>query len=107
MTKKQPAFEVAPWNNPFNDQGWLLFRVGTCHGQWRSTDTAYEILSVINNLPGNGDFKTTLNYFYRSCKRDKKDLVIREVWNKELKEHLVNKKGFKLFNKDEVIKKFT
>lgn len=103
----KPAFMTARWNNPFNDEGWLLFKVGTCHGQWRSTESAYEILSVINDEPGNGDFNTTLEYFYISCRRDKKDLVIRELWNKELKEHLLVKHGFVLFNQDDLIKKFT
>lgn len=103
----KPPFEIAPWNNPLNTDGWLLFRVGTCNGQWRSTDTAYEILSFFNHTPGNGDFDHALEYFYISCKRDKKDLLIREVQNEELKKHLINKRGFALFNTDDVIKKFT
>lgn len=102
----KPLFMVAPWNNPFNNQEWLLFRVGTCYGQWRSTDTDYEILAIANENPGNGDFDTTMEYFYVSCKRDKRNLIIREVWNTAFKKHLINKRGFEKLNKTDVIKRF-
>lgn len=89
----KPPFEVAPWLNPLNTDGWQLFRVGTCEGQWRSTAGTYEILSVVNDQPGNGHFAITMEYFEVSCKRDGKAFVIREVWNDRLAGHLL-KKGF-------------
>lgn len=88
-----PPFESAPWLHPANTDGWQLFRVGTCHGQWRGLPGQYEILSLLNDKPGNGDFGHTMEYFYTSCKRDKMNLLIREVWNDRLAERLI-KTGF-------------
>lgn len=70
------------------------FRVGTCHGLWDSCPTAYLILTVNNEQHGNGHFTDLLEWFEVSCKRDNRDLIIQKVWNKRLKRHLVNKRGF-------------
>lgn len=102
----RPIFEVSTWNNPFNDQGWLLYRVGTVSGQWRSVPGAYEILSFVNDNPGNGDFGHTMDWFEESCKRDGYNLRIREVSNKRLRKHLVEKRGFKLEINYDYIKSF-
>lgn len=102
---EKPPFEVAPWNNPLNDGGWQLFRVGTCNGQWRATPDAYEILSVINDEPGNGHFAVLMEYFEISCKRDNKDFIILEVWNKQLRKHL-GKNGFTCYSGDNFKKSF-
>lgn len=65
----------------YRGTGFLRFRVGTCHGLWRSTDTSYEILAVKNREKGNGHFKEALRWFQKSCVRDGKTLRIRECWN--------------------------
>jgi hypothetical protein len=75
---------------------WLCFRVGTCHGLWRSTDDAYEILAIKNNKQGNGHFDETLQWFESSCRRDGKKLRLYELWNKQLERHLIEKRGFVL-----------
>lgn len=106
MTIDRPEFFSAHWSNPLNDQGWQIFRVGKVSGQWRSTKENYEILSFINDDPGNGDFEHVLSWFYDSCKRDKKNLLIREVWNKRLAKHLISKRGFTYQGKDDLIKRF-
>lgn len=92
MTLTLP-FEVAPWNNPLNFDGWQIFRVGTCQGQWRACEGAYEILGIINEQPGNGHFQETMRWFEQSCQRDGYDFRIREVWNKDLAAKLL-KHGF-------------
>lgn len=101
-------FEVAPWvpliGMPAAEE-YSKFRVGTCEGLWRSTKTSYDILAITNNVPGNGHFNDVLQWFEASCKRDKKDFVIQELWNKDLKEHLLKKRGFKVLKGDDVIKK--
>lgn len=102
----KPAFLSALWNHPLNTEGWQLFQVGTCHGQWRATAAAYEILSILNHYPGNGDFDIALEYFHISCERDHRNLLIREVWNKDLKKHLLDKRGFVPHGTDDVIKRF-
>lgn len=94
------------WDNPFNTEGWQQFLIGTCHGQWISTPTSYDILTVINDQPGNGHFTDVLEWFERSCKRDGKAFRILEVWNKRLSTHLVTKHGFTYQDGDNLIKTF-
>ena len=109
-------FEVAPWQPDARmaellgidlaNDGWMLFRIGTCDGQWRDAGDAYEILSVINSRPGNGHFDDVLEWFEHSCRRDGKRLRIREVENERLKRHLVEKRGFRPEGEDDVVKEF-
>jgi hypothetical protein len=103
--EEKPIFEVAPWNHPLNLDGWLLFRVGTCNGQWMATETAYQILSVVNDQPGNGNFKHTMEYFEASCRRDGKELQILEVSNERLRKHL-EENGFTCYAGDNYTKTF-
>lgn len=97
-------FLSAPWNNPMNDQGWQEFKVGTCKGQWRHTDRGFEILSVINEEPGNGHINDLFEWFEYACRRDKSPLWILEVWNKRFKKHLIEKRGFVAQDDDNVFK---
>ncbi len=112
------SFEVTPWRpdaemakllgvdpNDLVRDGWMLFRIGTCGGQWRCAGDAYEILSVINDRPGNGHFDDVLEWFEQSCRRDGKPLRIREVANERLKRHLMEKRGFRPEG-DDVVKEF-
>lgn len=97
------SFEVAPW--PRMPEGpILLFRVGTCEGQWMTTDEAYCIISIINNDPGNGHLDDVFEWFEASCKRDKKALIVMELMNDVFKKHLLEKRGFTDMGKDNVIK---
>lgn len=99
-------FLSAHWNNPFNTEGWQVFKIGTCDGQWTSTDYSYDILTIINADPGNGHFDDVLEWFEQSCKRDGKALRILEVWNKKLAYHLTTKRGFTYQSNDNLIKRF-
>lgn len=99
------AFETAEWENPHNTQGWIRFRIGTCEGLWRATQTQYQILAVANSDTGNGHFQDVMDWFENSCKRDKKDFAILEVSNPRLKKHLLQKRKFKPHWKDAVVKK--
>ena len=100
-------FLSAHWDNPFNLDGWQVFKIGTCHGQWISTATSYDILTVVNDNIGNGHFEDVLQWFENSCKRDKKDFRILEVWNTMLAKHLMSKRGFTCQKGDDYIKRFT
>ena len=117
-TNHKLHFEIAEWNSFLGKIGWLLsklggkqhwklYRVGTVHGQWIATETAYEILSISNNEPGNGHLDDVFEWFEYSCKRDKKDLIIREFWNNDFKEHCIKKRGFKLYGENDLIKCYT
>lgn len=87
-------FYHGPWDNPFNDEGWTLYRIGTVSGQWRCLQDAYEILSFLNDQPGNGHLQDVFDWFENSCKRDNRDLRILEVGNEPFKKHLIEKRGF-------------
>ena len=117
-TRHRLIFEIAEWNSFLGKIGWLLsklwgkqhwklYRVGTVHGQWIAAETAYEILSFINNEPSNGHLDDVFEWFEYSCKRDKKDLIIREFWNNDFKEHCIKKRGFKLYGENDLIKCYT
>lgn len=122
QTKHDLDFEVAPWNLPewgkqivqmatydksdeYQDIEWKLYRVGTCTGQWRLTPEAYEILSVINDKPGNGHLDDLLEWFEYGCRRSNLPLRIRAFTNDGFKKHLLEKRGFVPFG-DDVEKRF-
>lgn len=94
------------WDKPFNDENWQQFKIGTCVGQWNSTPECYNILTVINEEPGNGHFQDVLDWFENSCRRDKKDLMILELINEQFAFHLVTKQGFTYKDNDNLIKRF-
>ena len=80
------------------------FRIGTCEGLWTSRPAAYVILSVINDKPGNGHFEDVLQWFYHSCRRDRKDLIIEDFFNMDFKRHMIEKRGFKPHGTNDAIK---
>lgn len=95
-------FEAAPW---YATPEFLEFKVGTCYGLWGVTDETYDILVVFNREKGNGHLQDVFDWFENSCRRDKKDLRILEVWNAKFKNHLLTKRGFeKHGEEDDVIK---
>lgn len=83
-------FEIAEWHTP----GYTRFRVGTCEGLWSCNKTHYILVSVVNNVPGNGHLDDVFEWFENSCKRDKKKFMIAELMNDRFKQHLVAKRGF-------------
>lgn len=96
-------FLSAPWHR---DPAWQVFKIGTCNGQWRATRDAYEILTIVNDDPGNGHLADVFEWFENSCKRDNKSLRVREVWNKKFLKYLIRKRGFVRERGDDVIKHF-
>lgn len=95
---------------PFETREWYLskefneFRIGTCEGLWRSKDKYYEILSVVNNDPGNGHLEDVLDWFENSCRRDKYHLKILDIMNEKFKKHLIEKRNFIDIGNDNVLK---
>lgn len=94
-TAHKLAFESSLWHR---SDDFMLFRIGTCHGTWRSTPVSYDILNIINEEPGNGHFEDVLQWFEYSCRRDGKALRILEILQKRFQDHLVNKRGFRAFH---------
>ena len=72
----------------------MMYRIGTCTGQWQSIKDCYVIISVINDCPGNGHFEDVLEWFEFSCKRDNKNLLVVECMNGNFYLHLLSKRGF-------------
>jgi hypothetical protein len=99
-------FYSAYWQNPFNLDHWQVFKIGTCKGQWVATDDSYDIISILNECPGNGHFDDVLEWFENSAKRDHKKLRILSVENKRLASHLVKKRGFTYQRDNNLIKRF-
>lgn len=106
ITEHKLDFLSCHWDNPFNYEGWKLFKIGTCHGQWTATKDSYDILSVINEVPGNGHLNDVFEWFEFACKRDGRSLRVLEVWNKGFAKHLVTKRGFTYQSGDDLIKRF-
>ena len=102
MNAKRPDFLSRHWDNPFNIDGWKEFLVGTCYGTWRFVPGQYEILAIVNSVPGNGDTNHALSWFIESCARDKANLLIREVMNEKFAAKLV-KMGFMYKNDNDLI----
>ncbi len=84
----------------------LMFKIGTCHGQWGHTEDSYYILSIVNNSPGNGHLEDVFQWFENSCKREGVNLLILSCFNEEFYKHLINKKGFVAVDDENVIKIF-
>jgi len=99
------TFEVAPWEFDIGDR-FERFRIGTCGGLWRCKDNEYQILAIDNKEKGNGHLEDVFDWFINSCKRDKKSLVILELWNRRFKKHLMEKRGFKQYHINDLILNF-
>lgn len=72
----------------------LRFRVGTCTGLWGSEKDSYYILAVTNDKPNNGHLDDVFEWFEFSCKRDKKNMLVLQLFNANFYLHLVSKRGF-------------
>lgn len=96
-------FEVTAW---IRSEDFYKFRVGTCHGLWRATETTYDILAIYNDQSGNGHLDDVFQWFSASCRRDGRDLRIMEIMNEDFLRHLIEKRGF-VVEGDHCIKKFT
>lgn len=78
----------------------LLFRVGTCEGQYIILKDSVCILSVINNSPHNGHLDDVFEWFEYSAKSNNINLLVLECMNKKFYNHLVFKRGFSELDKN-------
>lgn len=93
-------FETAPHFMP----EFVNYRVGTCTGIYCYNEKCYMILAVGNDKEGNGHLEDVFDWFINSCIRDKKHLMVLEVWNERFKKHLIEKRGFIPSGEEHVIK---
>jgi hypothetical protein len=95
-------FETAPFYHPSATR----FRVGTCTGIFSCDGDNYIIIGIGNDKQGNGHLQDVFDWFENSCKRDKKNLMVVEIMNKPFMKHLIEKRGFKAIDNNNVIKYF-
>jgi hypothetical protein len=88
------------------DPTFFRFRIGTCTGLWTVEGKAYIIIAVTNSVPGNGHFEDVLEWFENSCRRDRYSLRMAEFFNPRLKQHMIEKRGFHPYGKNDVQKDF-
>jgi hypothetical protein len=103
INKKMPEFK-STHNLPFLcrpyefkiDDGNIYdeFKIGTCVGLWTCSETSYDILSIINKIPGNGHIQDVLDWFENSCKRENFDLRFMEIMNEKFAEKCIKNHGF-------------
>jgi hypothetical protein len=90
-------FEVAPWEpSIYLNTEWARFKIGTMKGLWNHDGFNYQILALENTDKGNGHFQDLFDWFENSCKRDKCNLLILEINNTRLYNHLITKRGFQV-----------
>lgn len=94
------------WDSAFNFDGLQEFKIGTCIGQWTSTKETYDIISIVNDQPGNGHLEDVFEWFENSCKRDKRSLRVLACMNNKFEKHLVYKRGFTYQTDHDLIKRF-
>lgn len=102
-----PPFEDGGlWKNPLViGEGWRHYRVGTCTGAYRDAIQSFEILAIANSKPGNGHVEAMLAYFFKSCEKYSKHVIVKEVINTSLRDKLC-KLGFTCMIDNDYIKRF-
>lgn len=96
-------FEAAEWKR---DKRVMVFRIGTCHGQYGFKKGTLMLISIINETPGNGHLNDVFQWFEFAAKTQGIDLMVCELMNTRFMQHLILKRGFVKFNKVTVIKRF-
>jgi len=104
QTKHNLDFLAAPWHR---DKRVMAFKVGTCHGQYAFIEGKLSLISVINEVPGNGHLDDVFEWFEYAARVQGVDLVITEFFNDRFKEHCLKKRGFSSYGKNDVIKRFS
>ena len=83
------------------DRKWREFHCGSCRGLYKANNKEFEILAV-HNTKRNGDFNKVLDWFERSCLRERYNLSFLKVGNPKLREKLL-RLGF-VGNKEKMVK---
>lgn len=103
ITKHKLDFEAARW--PI-DERIMLFRIGTCEGQYLFVENSICILSVVNSVPGNGHLDDVFEWFEFASKKQGHSLKVLAIMNEGFKKHLIEKRGFVDVGDDNVEKYF-
>lgn len=103
-TKHNLDFLATHWHR---DPRVMVYKVGTCSGQYQFIDGKLVLISVINDQPGNGHLDDVFEWFEFAARSQHVPLVIAEFFNDRFKKHCIDKRGFKQIpGTDNVIKKY-
>jgi hypothetical protein len=91
QTKHNLDFQAAEWKR---DKRIMVFKVGTCHGQYYFSKKGIEIVSIKNDNPGNGHLDDVFEWFEYAARTQHKTLFIREFINYRFMNHCIHKRGF-------------
>lgn len=106
-TTNGQLFYAAPYDRPWNNERFIMFKIGTVNGIWRSDKKAIIVLAVANDKPGNGHLEDFFDWFETACVQAELPLIIQEVGSLEnaafddfkisnrFANYLVQKRGFK------------
>lgn len=72
----------------------MEFHMGTCAGLWASKNTMLSIIAITNDEKGNGHFDIVMKHFEKMAAEKEQNLFVKEIWNNDLKKHLIHKKCF-------------
>lgn len=82
----------SPWHlNSAMQTSYTKLQVGTCHGLVDLQGSIVRLIAVANDEPHNGDFQK----FMDNLEHRGKNIVVEELWNKNLRRHLIEKRGYK------------
>ena len=90
-TKHNLDFLAKPWER---DESIVVYKVGTCHGQYTFTKKGIELISVINDSPHNGHLNDVFEWFEYAAKTQNLNLYIRGFLNNRFRNHCITKRGF-------------
>lgn len=95
--KINPFYEVLPENKvkELFDHHHIDIRFGTITALIEYNDDQNILVFVANNKKGNGHFSLFMDYIEQEAKDASKPLVIAELWNHDLKKHLLTVRGYK------------
>lgn len=79
------------------------YRFGTLRGIWRETPGFLDIVALVNDEPGNGQFAKFVAYFQRRARACRKGLRFMEVLNERLAKHL-SARGWERVGRNMVLK---
>lgn len=71
-----------------------IFQVGTVHGLLMLEGNAVQIIAIINERPGNGNFKHAMSMIEKMANKQNKSTQVVAIVNEGLRKHLVTKCGY-------------
>lgn len=74
--------------------GNLIYKIGTCHGIYRTNKFSVDIIEMTNDEPANSHFDDVLQWFTEIARQERLPLRIVGILNPEIKSILVKSYGF-------------